>query len=239
MNDGIETRHRNDQGTNVAAGTFVTPNPYQVPSSGNPDSITEPLTPVARMSEHVVEHGFFFGASDHEAEDGSPRLGSPMLSDQGEPENQPSPDLGVPRPCETVSERNTGSVRHNSRPSFISAEAARLSTEDIILSGEGEEPIMAIPPPPPRPLLRVSSTQRRVNTKYEVERSPGNLRIWDHRGSFNHMSMEEFQVIHNFHDIDSVQFILKRRSMSWDDVVSRGNEDGFKDMRVRLKERIK
>ncbi|RGP67563.1 hypothetical protein FSPOR_5750 [Fusarium sporotrichioides] len=168
MNDGIETRHRNGQGTNVAADTFITTNPYQVPSSpirpsdqistnsdragatsdapqeqinaaldlssGNPDSMTEPLAPVARMSEHAVGHGFFFGASDHEAEGGSPRLGSPMLSDQGEPENQPSPDLGVPRPCETVPEGNTGSVRHNSRPSSISAEAARLSTEDRILS---------------------------------------------------------------------------------------------------------
>lgn len=52
------------------------------------------------------------------------------------------------------------------------------------------------------------------------------------------MSMEEFQDIHDFHDIDSVQFILKRRGMSWDDVVSRDNEDGFKDMRTRLKDRI-
>lgn len=192
------------------------------------------------MSERAVHHSSPFGTSDSEAGINSPRWGSPVLSKRKKSEWRCSPDLGTPRPRKTISSGNTGSVRHNSRPSSISEDVARLSTEDRILSGEADEPIMAMPPPPrPRPVLQTNNAQRRVNIKYEVEISPGTFRRWDHRGAFNHMSMEEFQDIHDFHDIDSVQFILKRRGMSWDDVVSRDNEDGFKDMRTRLKDKIK
>ncbi|KAL6917112.1 hypothetical protein FSST1_008607 [Fusarium sambucinum] len=204
------------------------------------NSISEPLAPVARMSEHTVEHSVLFGTSHRGEEGESPRSGSPVFSDQGETESRLSPDLGIPRPRKTFSSRNIEQFQQNSRPRSTSTETARMSTEDRYLSGEAEEPIIAMPPPPPpRPSAQARNTQRRVNIKYEVERSPGNLRRWDHRGSFTYMSMEEFQDIHDFHDIDSVQFILKRRGMSWDDVVSRGNEDGFKDMKTRLKERIK
>ncbi|KAM0410754.1 hypothetical protein ACHAPD_010565 [Fusarium lateritium] len=203
-------------------------------------SISGQLAPVARMSEHTFEHGFPFGTSDHGEEDDPPRSDSPAFSDRGERESRRSPSLGIPRPRKTFSSCKTQPFRQNSRPRSISTETVRMSTEDRIISGDGEEPIMAMPPPPPpRPSLQARNTQQRVNIKYEVERSPGNLRRWDHRGSFTHMSMEDFQDIHEFHDIDSVQFILKRRGMSWDDVVSRGNEDGFKDMKTRLKERIK
>jgi hypothetical protein len=192
------------------------------------------------MSEHTVERGFPFGTLDRAEQEDSPRPNSPFFDDEEETESRRSPDLGIPRPRKTFSSSNTEPFRQNSRPRSSSTETARMSTEDRYLSGEVGEPIMAMPPPPPpRPSLQARNTQRRVNIKYEVERSPGNLRKWDHRGSFTHMSMEEFLDIHDFHDIDSVQFILKRRGMSWDDVVSRGNEDGFKDMKARLKERIK
>jgi hypothetical protein len=192
------------------------------------------------MTEHAAEGDLPFGTADHEMGDDFPRLDSPVPSEQVDVEFRPSPELGVPRPSETELMGNAGRPLQNSRPSSISAEEVRLSTEDRILSGEAEEPIRAMPPPPPpRPSPRVNNTQRRISIKYEVQRSRGNLRQWDHRGAFNHMSIEEFQNIHNFYNIDSVQFILKRRGMSWDDVVARGNEDGFNDMRTRLKEKIK
>ncbi|KAF5244632.1 hypothetical protein FAUST_2148 [Fusarium austroamericanum] len=264
MNDMMGPRHQDDQ-----YDIFSPSNPYRVPSSPeqisttsdrsctifdipqdsnplldlpneSPGSTSRPLAPVARMSERAVHHSSPFGSSDSEPGINSPRWGSPVLSKRKKSEWRCSPDLGTPRPRKTISSGNTGSVRHNSRPSSISEDVARLSTEDRILSGEADEPIMAMPPPPrPRPVLQTKNAQRRVNIKYEVEISPGTFRRWDHRGAFNHMSMEEFQDIHDFHDIDSVQFILKRRGMSWDDVVSRDNEDGFKDMRTRLKDRIK
>ncbi|ESU10158.1 hypothetical protein FGSG_03113 [Fusarium graminearum PH-1] len=264
MNDMMGPRHQDDQYDDI----FRPSNPYRVPSSPEQISTTSdrsctifdipqdsnpllglpnessgptsrPLAPVAPMSERAVHHSSPFGTSDSEAGINSPRWGSPVLSKRKKSEWRCSPDLGTPRPRKAISSGNTGSVRHNSRPSSISEDVARLSTEDRILSGEADEPIMVMPPPPrPRPVLQTNNAQRRVNIKYEVEISPGTFRRWDHRGAFNHMSIEEFQDIHDFHDIDSVQFILKRRGMSWDDVVSRDNEDGFKDMRTRLKDRI-
>ncbi|QPC70562.1 hypothetical protein HYE68_001314 [Fusarium pseudograminearum] len=269
MNDAIGRQHQDDQDDDIfgAPNPYRFPSSpisisdqisttsdrsctiFDIPQDTNPllglpnkspGPTNRPLAPVARMSERAVHHSSPFGTSDSEPGINSPRWGSPALSKRKKSEWRCSPDLGTPRPRKTISPGNTGSVRHSSRPSSISEDVARLSTEDRILSGETDEPTITMPPPPrPRPVLQNNNTQRRVNIKYEVEISPRTFRRWDHRGAFNHMSMEEFQDIHDFHDIDSVQFILKRRGMSWDDVVSRDNEDGFKDMRTRLKDRIK
>jgi hypothetical protein len=115
----------------------------------------------------------------------------------------------------------------------------QLATEDITPVQEANQATRAMPPPSlPQATYQTpeATTKRpRYGIKYSVEKSPGNLTLWDHHGTFGRMSMSEFQFIPGFHDIDAVRFIVQREGRSWDDRVHKNDDVAFQDMKVRFR----
>jgi hypothetical protein len=126
-------------------------------------------------------------------------------------------------------------------PEPVSAEEPRLSTEDATPLKEESDARRAMPPPPiplPRSPARVTPKPPRVSIKYRIQKSPGVFRVWDPRDTFKSLSMDELQTIHGFQDVESVQFILQRRGMSWDDLVPKDDDVAFQDMKIRFEDKI-
>jgi hypothetical protein len=123
----------------------------------------------------------------------------------------------------------------------VSVEEPRLSSEHATPSREESDARKAMPPPP-IPLLQspVSATPKlpRISIKYRIQKSPGVFRVWDPRDTFKSLSMDELQTIHGFQDVESVQFILQRRGMSWDDLVPKDDDVAFQDMKIRFEDKI-
>ncbi|KAF9766783.1 hypothetical protein IL306_000741 [Fusarium sp. DS 682] len=223
----------------------------------------EPAAPVAQMTEHR-EHTPSTGTTTRptdterytssgrscrpvlrlnfvetptfETEDDSQSI-SPPPSRQSDPGSRLSPELGTdpPRASPVGTSQNP---RAASEP--MSVEQPRLSTEDITPAQEMDQASRAMPPPPlpqtqPERTTPGTITRRpRYNITYSIEKSPGQFRSWDHYGTFGRMSMAEFQREHKLNDIYAVQFIVKRRGMSWDDKIPKNDDVAFQDMKVRF-----
>lgn len=119
-----------------------------------------------------------------------------------------------------------------------------ISTPEIDQAPQPElEEGRIVMPPPPRPSFRPTTqavrSETRVKTKWSVQTYPGTFRLWNGRGSPGPRSMGELQQTHEFGNVESVQFILQGRDMSFDDVVEKNDEEAFQDMKVRFKDRIR
>ncbi|KAF4343299.1 hypothetical protein FBEOM_2775 [Fusarium beomiforme] len=209
------------------------------PAQANREIIdTERYTSSGRSSKRVQRQDFV-ETPNFEMEDDS-RSSSPLLGRRSDPGSRPSPELGteLPRASHAEISRNLPAV-----PEPIDIEQPYPATEDITSARQVDEASIAMPPPPrphpTRPPPKGITRRPRPNIKYSVEESPNNLRIWEHYGRFESMSMSEFQAIHKFHDIESVQFIIKRRGMSWDDRVPKNDEAAFYHMKARFKDLIR
>jgi hypothetical protein len=204
------------------------------------EAITERYTSSGR-SCRPVQRLNFVETPTFDTEDDTQSL-SPPPSRQSDPGSRLSPELGT----ETEPPRaSPGGTPQNPRAASepMSFDKTQLCTEDITPVLEANQATRAMPPPPlpqiTRPTPEVVARRPRHSIKYSVERSPGNFRIWEHYGTFGRMPMSEFQAIHGFNDIEGVQFIVKRRGMSWDDKVPENDEVAFQDMKVRFLDLIK
>lgn len=149
-----------------------------------------------------------------------------------------SPDLGTPSRAQS----HLGDLQN---PSTIleplSEEVPRPCTEATTPLREESDARRAMPPPPiplPQPVVRATPKLPRISIKYRIQKSAGVFRVWDPRGTFKSLSMDELQTIHGFQDVESVQFILQRRGMSWDDLVPKDDDVAFQDMRIRFEDKI-
>jgi hypothetical protein len=149
-----------------------------------------------------------------------------------------SPELGTP----SWAQSQLGDLRNASTvPEPVSAEEPRLSTEDAMPSKEESDARRTMPPPPiplPQSPARATPKLPRISIKYRIQKSPGVFRVWDPRDTFKSLSMDDLQTIHGFQDVESVQFILQRRGMSWDDLVPKDDDVAFQDMKIRFEDKI-
>ncbi|KAM5360300.1 hypothetical protein ACJZ2D_013859 [Fusarium nematophilum] len=131
-----------------------------------------------------------------------------------------SPELG--------DEANDSDFRPSPGPSTeTAAGAAQLTAGSTML-------------PAPRTTDSVGARpKRRIILTYSVQISPRNYRIWDHQGTFDSMTMAEFEAHHRFHDVRMVHFLLQGSSMSWDDQVHQGDDFYFQQMKKRFKNKIR
>ncbi|KAM0214163.1 hypothetical protein ACHAQI_003787 [Fusarium lateritium] len=150
-----------------------------------------------------------------------------------------SPELGTANWAQS----QLGDIQNTSTISQpVATEAPRLSPEDTTPSGEESTAKCEMLPPPlpsPQSPVRAIPEVTRISIKYRVQRSPGVFRVWDPRGTFNSLPVGEFQAIHGFQDVESVQFILQRRGMSWDDVVPKDDNVAFQDMKICFQDKIR
>ncbi|SCV49466.1 uncharacterized protein FFB14_10912 [Fusarium fujikuroi] len=224
----------------------------------------EPTAPVAQMTERIeatsvaetiaraidgfpekytssgrscrpVQRLNFVETPTFDTEDDSQSL-SPPPSRQSDPGSRVSPELGT----ETAGASHVGTSqnpRATSEP--MSFDRTHLVTEDITPVQEADQATSAMPPPPlPQTTYRtpeITTRRPRYSIKYSIEKSPGNLKLWEHHGNFDSMPMSEFQFIHGFDDIDAVQFVVQREGRSWDDIVHKNDDVEFQDMKVRFK----
>ncbi|KAL5590638.1 hypothetical protein FOBRF1_014195 [Fusarium oxysporum] len=261
--DTLLLRPRGPDNQTLSAGnmTNITPPPQNSTAAINPPSDTavssEPTAPVAQMTERPettaaidgitekytssgrscrpVQRLNFVETPTFDTEDDSQSL-SPPPSRQSDPGSRLSPELGT----ETPGASNVGTSqnpRATSEPMFF--DKTQLATEDITPVQEANQATRAMPPPPlPQATYQTpeATTRRpRYGIKYSVEKSPGNLTLWDHHDTFGRMSMSEFQFIPGFHDIDAVRFIVQREGRSWDDRVHKNDDVAFQDMKVRFR----
>ncbi|KAF5601398.1 hypothetical protein FPANT_1769 [Fusarium pseudoanthophilum] len=198
------------------------------------DGFAERYTSSGR-SCRPVQRLNFVETPTFDTEDDSQSL-SPPPSRQSDPGSRLSPELGTENPGPS-NDGTSQNPRATSEP--MSFDRTQLATEDITPVLEANQATSAMPPPPlPRGTYQTpeATTRRpRYGIKYSVEKSPGNLTLWEHHGTFGRMSMSEFQFIHSFGDIDAVQFIVQREGRSWDDRVHKNDDVAFQDMKVRFK----
>ncbi|KAI1016512.1 hypothetical protein LB503_010298 [Fusarium chuoi] len=198
------------------------------------DGFTEKYTSSGR-SCRPVQRLNFVETPTFDTEDDSQSL-SPPPSRQSDPGSRVSPELGTDAPG-TSRVGTSQNPRATSEP--MSFDTTQLATEDITPLLETNQATRAMPPPPlPRaacPTPEITTRRPRYSIKYSVEKSPGNFTLWEHHGTFGRMSISEFQFIHGFDDIDSVQFIVQREGRSWDDRVHKNDDVAFQDMKVRFR----
>ncbi|KAJ4256199.1 hypothetical protein NW762_009277 [Fusarium torreyae] len=195
-------------------------------------------TPSSR-SRKIVERQGFVDTREIEVDEDL-RSNSPAPSERSDPDFRPSPEA-APQPQQDSQMDEPSITRSHPDPEPL--EQPRPSTErsaprDIVTTSSAM-------PPPPLPLSRrtparaPAQIRRRIVIKYSVQITPGNYRLWDHRGTFNRMSMEDFEKVHKLANIDSVQFLLEGEGMSWDDQVLQGDDFGFQNMKNRFTKKIK
>ncbi|KIL86981.1 hypothetical protein FAVG1_09534 [Fusarium avenaceum] len=147
-----------------------------------------------------------------------------------------SPDLGTPSRAQS----HLGDLQNAS--TILESVAAEVPpTKHTAPPKEESDARRAMPPPPiplPQSVVKATPKLPRISIKYRIQKSPGVFRVWDPRGTFKSLSMDELQTIHGFQDVDSVQFILQRRGMSWDDLVPKDDDVAFQDMKIRFEEKI-
>ncbi|KAF5670023.1 hypothetical protein FHETE_4706 [Fusarium heterosporum] len=148
--------------------------------------------------------------------------------------SQLSPELGTPS-------EDPDAIQPTYGP--IDTELPRSSIETAISPEEAPEDRRAMPPPPlpfPRPTQIAATSTTRTVIKYSIQKSPNNFRVLDlPRGAFDRLSISDIQAIEGFQDVESVQFVLDRRGMSWDDVVPINGDLAFQDMKGRFREKIR
>ncbi|KAG7406381.1 hypothetical protein Forpe1208_v013965 [Fusarium oxysporum f. sp. rapae] len=198
------------------------------------DTLTERYTSSGR-SCRPVQRLNFVETPTFDTEDDSQSL-SPPPSRQSDPGSRLSPELGT----DTRGAAHVGTSqnpRATSEP--MSFDKTQLSTEDITPVLEENQATRSMPPPPlPQATCKtpeITTRRPRYGIKYSVEKSPGNLTLWEHHGTFGRMPMSEFQFIHGFDDIDAVQFVVQREGRSWDDRVHKNDDVAFQDMKVRFR----
>ncbi|KAI6765704.1 hypothetical protein HG530_006774 [Fusarium avenaceum] len=130
-----------------------------------------------------------------------------------------SPDLGTPSRAQS----HLGDLQNASK--ILKSVAAEVPHTEYTAPPKKESDARRAMPPPPIPLP-------------QIQKSPGVFRVWDPRGTFKSLSMDELQTIHGFQDVESVQFILQRRGMSWDDLVPKDDDVAFQDMKIRFEDKI-
>ncbi|SPJ74188.1 uncharacterized protein FTOL_03918 [Fusarium torulosum] len=184
-----------------------------------------------------VERQGFVDTTEFVEEAGSESQ-SPAPTERSNASPRGSPELGTP----SWAQSQLGDLQNASTvPEPVSAEEPRLSTEDAIQSREESDARRAMPPPPiplPRSPARATPKLPRISIKYRIQKSPGVFRVWNPRDTFKSLSMDELQTIHGFQDVESVQFILQRRGMSWDDLVPKDDNVAFQDMKIRFEDKI-
>ncbi|KAF5644332.1 hypothetical protein F25303_5930 [Fusarium sp. NRRL 25303] len=202
--------------------------------TGAIDGFTEKYTSSGR-SCRPVQRLNFVETPTFDTEDDSQSL-SPPPSRQSDPGSRFSPELGT----ETAGASQVGTSqnpRATSEP--MSFDRTHLVTEDITPVQEADQATSAMPPPPlPQTTYRtpeITTRRPRYSIKYSVEKSPGNLTLWEHHDRFDCMPMSELQFIHGFDDIVAVQFIVQREGRSWDDIIHKNDDVEFQDMKVRFK----
>ncbi|KAM0195687.1 hypothetical protein ACHAPI_006239 [Fusarium lateritium] len=184
-----------------------------------------------------VDRQGFVDTVEFVAEDGSEaRFLAP--TEQTDASSRVSPELGTPN-WEIPQSEDLGNS-----PTILESvfsEQLRPSTEDAALSRE-ELDARTMPPPPlplPQSPARVPPKRPRISIKYRIQKSPGVFRVWDPPDTFTSLSMDELQTMHDYQDVESVQFILQRRGMSWDDLVLRDDNVAFQDMKIRFQDKIR
>ncbi|KAM0313847.1 hypothetical protein ACHAPQ_011955, partial [Fusarium lateritium] len=183
-----------------------------------------------------VDRQDFVNTVEFVAEDGSEaRLLVPTEQTDAGP--RVSPELGTPSWEIPQSEdlRNSPTI-----PESVFSEEPHPSTEDAALSRE-ELDARTMPPPPlplPQSPARVAPKRPRISIKYRIQKSPGVFRVWDPPDTFTSLSMDELQTMYGYQDVESVQFILQHRGMSWDDLVLKDDNVAFQDMKFRFQDKI-
>ncbi|KAF5685155.1 hypothetical protein FCIRC_3593 [Fusarium circinatum] len=202
------------------------------------DGFTEKYTSSGR-SCRPVQRLNFVETPTFDTEDES-QSWSPPPSRQSDPGSRLSPELGteVPGASHVGTSQNP---RATSEP--MPFDKTQLATEDITPVQEANQATSAMPPPPlPQATYQTpeATTRRpRYGIKYSVERSPGNLTLWENYDRFGPMPMSEFQFMHGFNDIEAVRFVVQREGRSWDDKVYKNDDVAFQDMKVRFRGLIK
>ncbi|KAF4959128.1 hypothetical protein FSARC_10841 [Fusarium sarcochroum] len=202
------------------------------------DPTTNNDTPSGRSRRPVERQGFVDPRDVEMDED--PRSYSPAPSERSDPDFRPSPEpIAQPQQDPPTDEHSNARSVSESEP----LEQPRPSTEralppNIVTSS-------STMPPPPLPLPRrtpvpaPARTRRRIVIKYSMQITPGNYRLWDHRGTFDRMSMVDFEKVHKLTNIKSVRFLLEGEDMSWDDQVSQGDNFAFQNMKKRFIKKIR
>ncbi|KAF5249295.1 hypothetical protein FANTH_5376 [Fusarium anthophilum] len=202
------------------------------------DGLNEKYTSSGR-SCRPVQRPNFVETPTFDTEDNSQSL-SPPPSRQSDPGSRLSPELGTEAPGASHVDTSQN-PRATSEP--MSFDRTQLATEDITPVQEASQVTRAMPPPPlPQATYQTpeATTRRpRYGIKYSVERSPGNLTLWENYDRFGPMPMSEFQFMHGFNDIEAVRFVVQREGRSWDDKVYKNDDVAFQDMKVRFRGLIK
>jgi hypothetical protein len=182
-----------------------------------------------------VERQGFVNTTEFVAEAG-PESESPDPTERSIASPRGSPELGTPSRAQS----HLGELQ-NASPALKSVATEMLHTEYTAPPRDESNARRAMPPPPiPLPQSEVRATPKlpRISIKYRIQKSPGVFRVWDPRDTFKSLSMDELQTIHGFQDVESVQFILQRRGMSWDDLVPKDDDVAFQDMKIRFEDKI-
>lgn len=161
---------------------------------------------------------------------------SPEPTERSNVSRRGSPDLGTPSRAQS----HLGDLQNPS--TILESVAAEVPHTEYTAPPREESNARRTMPPPPIPLpqsvARATPKLPRISIKYRIQKSPGVFRVWDPRGTFKSLSMDELQTIHGFQDVESVQFILQRRGMSWDDLVPKDDDVAFQDMKARFEDKI-
>ncbi|KAF5022455.1 hypothetical protein F66182_5491 [Fusarium sp. NRRL 66182] len=188
---------------------------------------TSPEIPSGRSRRPVQRQGFVDSATINV--DGDLRGNSPGPSERADPNFQPSPS------------RTNGPYNAQPLQEPESIEQPRPSTESTTASHTVADARKKMPPPPlPKPTTESVTRRSRPKywIKYSVQKAPGLFKLWDHRGTFNRMTMEEFQAATNLDDVEKVRFTIQGPGMEWDDIVPSGDNFAFGYMKLRFKDKI-